>query len=304
MKRREILQATAAACSGLLLSSRPIAGGSGLPAQDSGPRRIPITMSHGVGHTNGGVRNEKAEHFDRQCQVAHALGCESIDYDDLQAWRNGTKKLPRRPLMLDFDHPGITMRFEVLEVLKRYGFRGTLFINTAGIEKMVQGPLPDPATRQFMTWEEVGELVAAGWKIGAHTVNHPNLSELSRKDPSGARLREELDQSNETIQRRLGIKPLDFAFTGTSWSSAAEREVMKRYRFGRLWIIGNQYKADGQAIRYSDLVGVPGPDEADGGPPKDARYITRETNPYRLPSMDLDHLIHAPEAFRRYLEEA
>ena len=79
---------------------------------------------------------------------------------------------------------------------------------------------------------------------------------------------------------------------------------MKRYRFGRLWIIGNQYKADGQAIRYSDLVGVPGPDEADGGPPKDARYITRETNPYRLPSMDLDHLIHAPEAFRRYLEEA
>jgi hypothetical protein len=49
---------------------------------------------------------------------------------------------------------------------------------------------------------------------------------------------------------------------------------------------------------------VPGPDEADGGPPKAARYITRETDPYRLPSMDLDHLIQDPEAFRRYLEEA
>jgi hypothetical protein len=82
----------------------------------------------------------------------------------------------------------------------------------------------------------------------------------------------------------------------------AEREVKQRYRFGRLWIVGSEYEADGRTIRYADLVGVPGEDEEDGGPPHAARYITRETDPYRLPSMELQRLLHAPGAFRRYLE--
>jgi hypothetical protein len=46
------------------------------------------------------------------------------------------------------------------------------------------------------------------------------------------------------------------------------------------------YNMDGKEMRYADVVGVPGADEADGGPPRAARYITRNSNPYRLPSMD------------------
>ena len=61
---------------------------------------------------------------------------------------------------------------------------------------------------------------------------------------------------------------------------------------------------DGKKTRYADLVGVPGTDEADGGPPHAARYITRDSDPYRLPSMEINALIFEPEAFRRYLEGA
>ena len=95
-----------------------------------------------------------------------------------------------------------------------------------------------------------------------------------------------------------------YGFTGTSWSSIAEAEVKKRFRFGRLWIIGSEYKADGRTIRYADLVGVPGEDEADGGPPMAARYATKETDPYRLPSMEFQHIMYEPDDFRRYLEGA
>jgi len=42
----------------------------------------------------------------------------------------------------------------------------------------------------------------------------------------------------------------------------------------------------------------------DGGPPLAARYITRESPPYRLPSMELQRLIYQPAAFRAYLEGA
>ena len=124
------------------------------------------------------------------------------------------------------------------------------------------------------------------------------------EDPTGAVLRGELDRCNQTIRENLGFTPSDFAFTGTSWSTLAEQEVKNRFRFGRLWIIGAEYSVDGKTMRYADLVGAPGPDEDDGGPPHAATYITKDSDPHRLPSMEIQALIHEPEAFRRYLEGA
>ncbi|MBI2191578.1 MAG: polysaccharide deacetylase family protein [Planctomycetes bacterium] len=261
--------------------------------------RIPITMCHGV--RSDGKLPLPVEHFDRLIRVASELGFESVDYNDLAAWREGTGTLPRRPILLDFDHAVKSMRNEVHTVLSRYGYRGNLFIHTGPLKQMYSGPLPPEEKREWMTWEEIGELMAAGWHIGSHTVTHPNLSKLCLEDPSGAKIRAELEGCDETLKKHLGITPKDFAFTGTSWSSMAEREVMKRYRFGRLWIVGSRYQADGKDVRYAELAGVTGPDEPDGGPPMDARYITEESNPYRLPSMEFQGLIHEPEAFRGYL---
>ena len=244
------------------------------------------------------------EYLDRLMSIAREMGFESINYSDLAGWREGSAGLPDRPIMLDFDHPARSMRHGVHGVLSRHGFRGNLFINTAPLDRMYSAPLPRDEERGFMTWEEIGELVDSGWHIGAHTVNHPDLSQLSLEDPQGEKLRLELAGCDETLRRQLGIIPRDFAFTGTSWSSLAEKEVATRYRFGRLWIVGAEYKADGRPIRYADLVGAAGPDEADGGPPNSARYITETSNPYRLPSMELQALIYEAGAFREYLEGA
>ncbi|MCH2202555.1 MAG: polysaccharide deacetylase family protein [Fuerstiella sp.] len=267
-----------------------------------GPKRIPITMCHGI--RSGGEKPLTADHLDRLVSIASEMGFASIDYDDLDLWRHKDKELPLRPILFDFDHPVTSMRYEVFDVLSRYGYHGNLFINTAGIEAMHAGQIPERGERDFMTWDEIGELVAAGWHIGAHTVNHPNLSSLSQEDPTGDRILAELVECDATIERRLGIKPRDFAFTGTSWSRTAESAVMQRYRFGRLWIIGSTYQVDGRSIRFAELIGIDGPDEADGGPPHAARYITRTSNPYRLPSMEIQGLIHSPSAFRSYLEGA
>jgi peptidoglycan/xylan/chitin deacetylase (PgdA/CDA1 family) len=196
------------------------------------------------------------------------------------------------------------MRYEIKETFDRYGFKGNLFVQTKPLLEMHAGPLPRAEERTTLTWDELRELRDAGWNIGAHTVSHPNLSKLFEEDPSGDRLRRELDESNATLAEQLGAPPKDFAFTGTSWSSGAEEEVKQRYRFGRLWIVGAVYQVDGQEMRYADLAGVEGDDEPDGGPPAAARYITRDSDPYRLPSMEFQALIHEPAAFRAYLEGA
>ena len=268
--------------------------------------RIPITICHGVRPSGTGMTPHPlpAEHFDRLMKIAADMGFTSIDYDELQAWRDASGTLPPRPIMIDFDHSVESMRNEIFDTLSRYGFKGNLFIYTSPYDETYARPLSLPHTAEHMTWAEIDELRKAGWHIGAHTISHPNLSELSQEDPSGDILRTELDRCNQVIHENLGFTPTDFAFTGTSWSSMAEQEVMKRYRFGRLWIVGSEYQVDGKPMRYAELVGDPNPDEADSGPPFSARYITKETNPYRLPSMELQGLINHPDAFRQYLEGA
>ena len=69
-------------------------------------------------------------------------------------------------------------------------------------------------------------------------------------------------------------------------------------------MVGSEYEADGEPIRYAELAGSSEPDEADGGPPHSTRYITEDTDPHRLPSMELQALINDPDAFRSYLERA
>ena len=132
-------------------------------------------------------------------------------------------------------------------------------------------------------------------------MTHPDLSELSERDPSGELIRAELDGGLASIERHLGLRPRDFAFTGTSFSTTAEEAVAERFRFGRLWIVGASYQANGTEVRFADLVNVGGADEVDGGPPNAARYVTRATPAHRLPAMDLQRLVWEDAAYRAFL---
>jgi peptidoglycan/xylan/chitin deacetylase (PgdA/CDA1 family) len=198
--------------------------------------------------------------------------------------------------MFDFDHPNKAI-LPLWRLMEQYGFKGNLFVNTSPMEKVYPGPV-------YMTWDELREVQASGWHVGSHTHNHMEMSYMARKDPSGKLIREQMERCDAILSEHLGVVPQDFAFTGTTWSQTAEDVVKERYRFARLWIVGSHYDTDTGPVRYADLVGVSGLDEADGGPPYAARYITKDTNPHRLPSMDLQYLVYEYDAFRTYLEGA
>ncbi|HEY8171954.1 MAG TPA: polysaccharide deacetylase family protein [Dehalococcoidia bacterium] len=237
-----------------------------------------------------------AGRFERYFQIASEAGCTSISYDDLASWRDGDAALPSHPILFDFDHPNKSIRHEVFPLMQEYGFKGTLFVNTAATEK--QGD------RRYMTWDEIGDLVAGGWGIGAHMHHHVGLAYLARKDPSGGLIREEMDTCDAILEERLGIRPRDFAYTTTTWSEVAEVEVKRRYRSARLWTIGSHIDTDEGKVRFAELAGIEGEDESDGGPPLAARYITKDTHPYRLPAMDFEYLVYEYDAFTAYLNGA
>lgn len=283
---------------GLTATIPSVLAGAGTPQESARQdARIPITMCHGV------TDRLTLERFEQYLRIATELGFSTINYDQLYAWLTGAGTLPAHPLMIDVDHPVRSVPADMFPLMEQYGFTGNLFVNTGYFgERCGQGQ------SRCATWDQIHELMTSGWTIGAHTHSHPNLSELSLNDPAGRAIRAEMDTNDALLEEHLGLRPQYFAFTGnrtgSTWSTVADREARKRYRLGRLWIIGDKCEIDGKVERYADFVGATGPDEADGGPPHAVRYITRQTPFFRLPSVELEYLIYEPEAFRQYLTRA
>ena len=122
--------------------------------------RIPITMCHGIRADH--AKPLTVEHLDQLISIASDMGFQSIDYDELARWRDGSASLPERPIMIDFDHPVKSMRYEVREVLDRYGFKGNLFIYTRPYDDSYSRSLPWDVEYEHMSWDEIGELTEDG----------------------------------------------------------------------------------------------------------------------------------------------
>jgi len=152
--------------------------------------RIPITMCHGI--SEKGDTPLTPERWQTFMSIASEMGFESIDYNDLADWRAGERDLPPQPIMFDIDHPVKSNRYEIHDALDQFGFRANLFVNTGPIEEMYSQGLEGSDEREFMTWEELAELIELGWHIGSHTHTHPNLSQLYGEDPTGEKIRQEL----------------------------------------------------------------------------------------------------------------
>ena len=117
--------------------------------------------------------------------------------------------------------------FEIaFPLMRRLGLPGTVFVPTAwpgreepmrwdGIDQWPGGQHePELAC---MSWDELRELAAAGWEIGAHTHTHPHLPAVD-----DARLAEELSRSREICEREIGSPCRSLAYP---YGEADERVV-------------------------------------------------------------------------------
>ncbi len=62
-------------------------------------------------------------------------------------------------------------------------------------------PLQDSAVQEFMSWNDVRGLSAAGFELGSHTMTHPILSNISSED-----LEWELRESRAAIELQTGVR--------------------------------------------------------------------------------------------------
>lgn len=79
-------------------------------------------------------------------------------------------------------------------------------------------PLRDPISQDFMSWDDVRALSAAGFDLGSHTVTHPILSSL---EPEA--LWEELIESRTMIEAQTGLPCTTLAYPNGRSRDIADR---------------------------------------------------------------------------------
>lgn len=145
-----------------------------LPTPDGVLRqiRVPILMYHYIEDPPpdaDSIRRDLSvspRDFKRQLRYLKQEGYESITLNDLVLFLTVGQPLPAKPIILTFDDGYRDAYTHAFPLLQRFGFVGTFFLVTSFIDAQK----PD-----FLSWDQVQEMHAAGMKFEPHSYDHPDL---------------------------------------------------------------------------------------------------------------------------------
>jgi peptidoglycan/xylan/chitin deacetylase (PgdA/CDA1 family) len=197
----------------------------------SKPLTLPILMYHHIDTLDHTKPNDKIGIdlrvspgvFEDQLKYLKAHNYNTITSQDFGNYLDGQFQLPSNPIMLTFDDGYKDNFTNAFPLLQKYGFKGDFAIITSVV-----------GTSEYMSWDDIQNMVKAGMGISSHSVSHCYLSPSypsyrSRKtikntDPENSKDKnicpkfdsgetldtgevfQELNQSKITLEAKLGIK--------------------------------------------------------------------------------------------------
>lgn len=190
---------------------------------------LPVLNYHQVNDKYHTVLTMKPADFEEQMKYLHDHDYHSITLEQFDAYMQGEGDLPDRPVLITFDDGYVDNYEEAYPVMKKYGFRGTIFLV---INLMDQ--------KGYLTWDQVKEMSADGMEFASHTVSHKPLTSFDR---AGARY--ELRASKAAIEQATG-KPCAFiAFPEGMYNDMIMEETKNAgYRYGFTIDTGRVYTWD------------------------------------------------------------
>jgi peptidoglycan/xylan/chitin deacetylase (PgdA/CDA1 family) len=177
------------------------AGAPAGPARDMGapgpPRPVPILMYHVVSDPLPGspypdLYVPRAQ-FQDQMQALKRAGYTAVTLQEAWDSWHAHGPLPRRPVVVSFDDGYRSHFTNAAPVLRALGWPGVLNLELKNIR-------PDYG----LTATQIRALIAAGWELDSHTIDHPDLTTVD-----AARLQREVADSRARLKARFHV-PVDF----------------------------------------------------------------------------------------------
>jgi peptidoglycan/xylan/chitin deacetylase (PgdA/CDA1 family) len=133
--------------------------------------------------------------FREHIEAITASGATSLTIPELAEALRGNRLLPERAISITFDD-GFDDTVDAVGALREVGLSSTVYVTTGNID-----------TPMGISVSGLGDLIAAGAEVGAHTVSHPHLDEI---DPQEAAV--EIRDSRAQLETRLGLRVTTFAY--------------------------------------------------------------------------------------------
>jgi peptidoglycan/xylan/chitin deacetylase (PgdA/CDA1 family) len=194
-------------------------GTSARPRRDLGvpgpPRPVPILMYHVISEPlprspYPDLYVPRAQFAD-QMQALKRAGYTAVTLGEAWASWHDRGPLPRRPVVVSFDDGYRSHFTNALPVLRALGWPGVLNLELKNIR-------PDYG----LTDGQVRALIAAGWEVDSHTIDHPDLRTVD-----AARLDHELVDSRAEIHRRFGVPASFFCYPAGKYDATVIAAVQR-----------------------------------------------------------------------------
>jgi peptidoglycan/xylan/chitin deacetylase (PgdA/CDA1 family) len=165
---------------------------------------VPILIYHSVAPYSARTTTLVKEYtippetFDAQLNYLKINGYTVISYETLiDAMTAASSTLPARSVVITFDDGWEDQYRDAFPILKKYADTATFFVFTNGM-----------GNSDFMSWDQLKEMQAAGMDIESHSISHPFLFTITNKDD----VWKEIEGSREIIAAHLGKAPDIFAY--------------------------------------------------------------------------------------------
>lgn len=169
------------------------------PASAVESRSIPVLCYHQVTPEPKGLFELSVNNFREQLSLLKARGYASLNSQNLLDYLSGRHNPVGKPVMITFDDGFRSVYDYAFPIMKEFGFIGVLCVYPSFI-----------GAGNAMTWEQINEMIQAGWSVESHSMTHANII---KDTPTGNISRQafftrEIIESGTIIERKTGCKPL------------------------------------------------------------------------------------------------
>ena len=209
-------------------SGKPAAGGNADRAAVAAGRIPLILMYHSITTYTADpyLVTVSPQRFEEQMRWLRRRGLRGVSIRELLSARQagGGRSL----VGLTFDDGYADFAEQVVPILRRYGFTGTVFAiaGRLGLDNSwdIKGP-----RKPLMTADQLREVAGAGMEIGSHGMNHVSLTEVT----SAEDLAEEVDRSRQLLGELTGEEVAGFCYPyGHINEQAVQRVRAAGYGYG------------------------------------------------------------------------
>ncbi|MBN1930180.1 MAG: polysaccharide deacetylase family protein [Desulfobacterales bacterium] len=171
----------------------------------NGYQEIPILCYHHFASECNSALCMPSHIFEQQMKYLHENGYKTVKFQELFEFMQFRRALPKKSVAITIDDGYRSTYHIAYPILKKYGFKATLFIYTDFVG----------VSQNAITWNQLRELKADGFEIGSHTISHSDLTRQMNGESTQAyisRIEMELGRSKQIIDKKLNQNTIFLAF--------------------------------------------------------------------------------------------